>query len=327
MKAVVIGAAGHIGNAIIRALLDRDYEVTACGRRSAPPANLASLSVNYVPGDADKPGQFERLIEGHDLVVDAAAPYALRLFLQLNEKPRDPIADADLRTRRLLNAIGERDVQLAYVSSFVTLASPRKVAERLEAQMMRSAHPYFDMKDLIESQIIQATRQGLRAVIVNPTMCLGPWDIREKELCLIPQVLRGRMSVVSNITLNVIDTRDVALALLAALDARRYGEPILLSAHDIAVQELWSLICDSGGVAAPTFSVPATPAVFSAYWTEVMLGLIGRKSPMPSIGMLTAHAFDYLDSGGKLLELGTTPRPLSETIADSIGWYQQIGYC
>jgi hypothetical protein len=37
MKALVLGATGHIGNAIVRELLKRGYDVTAAYRRSGPP--------------------------------------------------------------------------------------------------------------------------------------------------------------------------------------------------------------------------------------------------------------------------------------------------
>ena len=41
------------GNAIVRALLERHFEVIATGRRDAPLANLAGLPVHYMEGDAD----------------------------------------------------------------------------------------------------------------------------------------------------------------------------------------------------------------------------------------------------------------------------------
>src|SRR5579871_6171014 len=62
MKALVIGASGHVGNAITRALLDRKWQVTACGRHKDPPINLAGLPVTYLAGDADTPGQLDRWV-------------------------------------------------------------------------------------------------------------------------------------------------------------------------------------------------------------------------------------------------------------------------
>jgi len=327
MKVLVLGASGHIGNAVVRALLDRNDEVTACSRATFPPPNLAGLAVNYSPGDADQPGQFDKWIAGHDVVVDAAAPYPIAFTSIVSTVAKDPIADADRRTRWLLDAIAKHNARLAYVSSFVTLVRPRTPAQQLRAQMIRFIHPYLDVKELIEEQIRDARRYGLRAVIVNPTYCIGPWDLRDRRLCPIPLLLCGEVPASTSQMLKVIDVRDVAAALLAALDAERYGEPLLLSAYDISAHQLYSTICELGGVPPPRFLAPNALALTGLYWMESLLGAIGRKSPLPSGGMITATAFDFLECANALAQLGVTPRPLSTTLMDSIGWYRTIGYC
>jgi dihydroflavonol-4-reductase len=327
IKALVIGASGHLGNAVVRALLDRNYQVTACSRRSVPPANLSGLPVHYLRGDTDTSGQLDKWIAGHDLVVDAAAPYPLNASSPVSEAGKDPIAHAERRTRLLLDAVGRHKARLAYVGSFVTLVRPRTDAGRFKHQMMRLAHPYFEVKELIESQILDASRHGLPVVIANPTYCLGPWDLHDRELCTIPLLLRGEIPSSITQMLNVIDVRDLAAAIGAALDAERYGEPILVSGHDISTEEMYSLICELGGVPRPRISTATTLALTGAYAIEMMLGTIGGKTRLPAGGMMMATLFDYMVSGKQLSELGITPRPLSETIGDAIKWYRKIGYC
>src|SRR5262249_51414098 len=158
MRAVVIGGAGHIGNAITRALLERTFDVTACGRRRMVPVSLAGLPVKYITGDADTPGQLDQWICGNELVVDAAAPYPLDIFSIAGTPGGDPLFDAERRTRRLLAAVSKSEAQLLYVSSFVTLARPRGDAHRFRSDMIRLAHPYFQVKDFVESQIRDAVR-------------------------------------------------------------------------------------------------------------------------------------------------------------------------
>src|SRR6266478_7646220 len=99
MDVVVLGATGHIGNAVVRELLSRrGHTVTCTGRRSAPPSNLARLPVRYAPGDQDQPGQIDAWVSGHQVVVDAAAPYPTRLF---EATTRDPnISPVDHAVRR-----------------------------------------------------------------------------------------------------------------------------------------------------------------------------------------------------------------------------------
>ena len=193
--------------------------------------------------------------------------------------------------------------------------------------MMRLTHLYLEVKELIESQVLDAARHGLRAVIVNPTYCLGPWDIRAPQLCVIPMLLRGNVPVTTSQMLNVIDVRDMAAALLSAVSAERYGERILLSAYNISNRDLYSTICELGGVPKPQASVPPSVAFGGSFLADAALTLMGRETTGLSAVIMLASSFDYLPEENAIETLGVPPRPLARTIADAIGWYRDIGYC
>jgi dihydroflavonol-4-reductase len=327
MRAVVIGASGHVGSAIVRALLQRQYDVTAGGRRPFPPINLAELPITYSPGDAEDPHQFDRWIAGQDLVVDAAAPYPIDIFSPVVNASSDYIVAAERRTRHLIEAATRYDATTIYIGSFVTIAKPGTPVQRIRAGLLRLSHPYFSVKELIDAQFVEAARRGLRVVIASPSYCLGPWDLRNPELCTIPMLLRRNIPAAITSMLNVIDVRDVADAALAAVDSERFGQPLLMSAYNISVRQLYSLICELGGVTSPNLPMSADLAVVAAYWAEAMLGLIDRKPKVPSAGMAMTTEFDYLDHECAIRDLGIEPRPLRETIWDAIQWYRKIGYC
>jgi dihydroflavonol-4-reductase len=327
MRVLVLGGTGHLGNAVVRALLERRFEVSATGRRGAPPANLVGLPVHYMPGDADIAGQFDKWIAGHDLVIDAAAPYPLTAFFPPAKAAGNPIFEAEKRTRRLLDSLYRHNARLAYISTCSTLARSRTSERRFELQMMRLTHLYLEVKELIESQVLDAARHGLRAVIVNPTYCLGPWDIRAPQLCVIPMLLRGNVPVTTSQMLNVIDVRDMAAALLAAVSAERYGERILLSAYNISNRDLYSTICELGGVPKPQASIPPSVAFGGSFLAEAALAIVGVGTTDLSGMIMLASSFDYLPHLTAIEALGIQPRPLSATITDAIRWYRQIGYC
>src|SRR3984957_18549183 len=219
MKALVLGATGHIGNAIVRELLRRRYKVTATGRSERPRANLAGLPVTYSPGDQYAPGQIEEWVSGHDIVVDAAAPYPLNLAVVRRD---ELISEAVERTRRLLRAVRHESARLAYVSSFTTLKRWQGRMDEWPVELMSKLHPYFAVKQLIEADVVDAAARGLEVVIVNPTMCLGPWDMHEPHLCLIPRLLNRELPVAIQHMLNVIDVRDVAKGLVRMLESEKY---------------------------------------------------------------------------------------------------------
>ncbi len=326
MKALVIGAGGHLGNAITRALLDRGWEVTACGRRPLP-LNLEGLPVQYLRGDADIPKLLDQWTSGHDLIVDGAAPYPMSLIFPGRTPGPDPFAAAEARTRHLIEVALKHDAVLAYVGSFVTQVRPHTEAQRTRARLISLTLPYFEVKHLIEEQILDAARRGLRSVIVNPTYCLGPWDLHDRRQCTIPLLLCGEIPGRIAQMLNVIDVRDVAAGLLTAIDAERYAEPLLTTGHAVSTEEHYAGVCGLGGAPMPKFTSSTYFAMFSSALTEMAFGALGQQTPIISAGMMMATAIDYLDRPNALKDLGLTPRPLSETIRDAISWYRAIGYC
>jgi dihydroflavonol-4-reductase len=326
MKALVVGASGHVGNAITRALLDRGWEVTAGGRR-AMPLNLEGLPIRYLRGDADSPGQLEAWVAGHDLVVDGAAPYPMSLVFPGRDPEPDPFSSAEIRTRRFIDAALKHDAQLAYVGSFVTQVRPHTEAQRMRAQLIRLALPYFEVKELIEAQLLDASRRGLRAIIMNPAYCLGPWDLHDRRMCSIPLLLCGEIPGRIAQMVNVIDVRDVSAGLLAAIEGERYGEPLLMTGHTLSTEEFYTLVCGIGGVPMPRLTSATDSATLTAYLTEMIFNMVGQQVQIISAGMMMATAIDYLDRHSAVRDLGITPRALSETVSDAIAWYRAIGYC
>lgn len=323
----MIGASGHVGNAITRALLSAGWAVTACGRRASAPLNLRELPVTYLSGDADAPGQLDRWLPGHDLMVDGAGPYPMDLIFPGLEPKQDPFTAAEIRTSRIIDAVLRHDAVLAYIGSFVSLVTPRTAGQQLRAQMIRLTLPYFEVKELIESRLLDACLRGLRAILLNPTYCLGPWDLHDRRVCTIPLLLSGEIPGWIAQLLNIIDVRDLAAATLRALATKRYGEPLLMTAHTISTYEFYSLVCQMGGVPTPPIASSATLAMAGSYLVELAYSMLGQQTPIISAGMMMATAVDYLHAESALNALGITPRPLTETINDAIKWYRTIGYC
>ena len=109
MRALVLGATGHLGCALARELCERGYRVSGVSRREHLPSNLEGVPVEVVVGDDSEPDCFERWLRGYDLVVDAAAPYG-------PADPDDP--DASRQGQRLAGAAA------------LVVARPRRAARR-----------------------------------------------------------------------------------------------------------------------------------------------------------------------------------------------------
>ncbi|HLT35716.1 MAG TPA: NAD-dependent epimerase/dehydratase family protein [Enhygromyxa sp.] len=314
MRTLVLGGTGHLGAALVHEALARGFRVSVASRRQALPRSLAGLELEPLRVDIDDRAALRRAVEGHELVVDAAAPYPLHARPQVHER-------AVARMRSVIRAVADAGAKLAYVSSFVTLPGSRK----LGSQWIRAAHPYFAVKQAMEDEVLRASAAGLRAVVVNPTACLGPWDDKPIEQAIIPLLLEQRLVATVDATVNVIDVRDVASGLLAAVERECFGEPIALSGHNLGADQLAARVCALAGVPAPVARVPLGPTVIGAIGVDAAYAMVGRESRYPGLSVLLIAVSEALEVGEVQRELGVLPRGLDETLRDAIGWYRSRG--
>jgi dihydroflavonol-4-reductase len=324
-RALVLGVTGHIGNAVTRELLHRGYQVSGIGRRPRATANLVDLPIQYVVGDHDRPEQIDSWVAGHDLIVDAAAPIPLAICGSLTSE--DEFVVARRRTDALVRAAFRHNASLCYVSSPSTFKRWSGALDDWPAHLIRQLHPYFRMKVMIQELILEAAACGLPVTIVNPTWCFGPWDSRDRSLCLIPLLLTGQIPASMNHILNVIDVRDVATAIAEAVEMEPHGIPMLLSGYNISAHVLFSWICEIGGVKSPSFSIPACFAAFGGICIEMLARLLRQLPRFPSFASIMLYQHEFVPLSQTLPALGVNLRPFHETLLDAISWYRRIGYC
>ncbi|MDB4888497.1 MAG: NAD-dependent epimerase/dehydratase, partial [Gemmatimonadetes bacterium] len=298
------------------------HRVTAATRQHAPAA-LDRLDVSVARGDADVPGQLDAWIEGHDLVVDAAAPSPLHLFISERGAKRDSLAHARRRTQALLDAIARHGAQLAFISSFTTLPRDDNALASFESEWRRRVYPYFRVKQLMEDMVLHAARNGVPAVVLNPSAFLGPWELGAGRSSFVRMVMEQRLPATMRHVINVIDVRDVAALIHAAVAARRYGVPIPLAGHNIAVDELARRIADIAGVQAPLLSTDTRATVVAVFWVENALALARRDAPDAwRAAPLIADAWP-MERGAEQRALGVRIRPLDDTLRDAVRWQRE----
>jgi dihydroflavonol-4-reductase len=319
-RALVLGASGHLGSAVVRELLARGYLVTAARRGRTPAQSLAGLPVVDALGDADHAATVDSWVGGHELVVDAAAPYPLTLA------DRGGAAAAARRAAILVGAITRHRARLVHIGSLVTRLGtddsgrPREPGQRLDSQL----HPYFAAKRAGEAVLGEAARAGAPITIVHPAVCLGPWDSRPSAMCLVPSVIAGRVPAAPSHMINVVDVRDVARAVVAAGAGDPRGEPLRVTGHNVGIPELCALIGELAGIRVMTRAFPAAAARAAAWATAWATDLAAPARAMPPLLLVTLLALRQtsLPVGAAQRALGAAPRPLSATLRDAIAWHR-----
>jgi len=318
---LVLGARGHIGQAVVREFLAHGYRVTALTRKGDVPA-LTAIGAHVVRGDAEGRAGLATWLPGHGVVVDAAAPHPLGLLAAPGPEAMDPIGHAHRRMRPILSAVARAGARFVFVSSFTTLARPLTgSAEAAGARLRRAIHPYFRIKEAMERLVLDEARRGLRAVVVNPVAVLGPWEERDQASSLTRLILARRLPFVMQHRVNVIDVRDVAANLRAAVEAGLYGEPIPLVGHDVPITELTARIAALASVPPPRPGVGPGLASAMAFWAEVVFAMAGRPAPPALQAVPLVADFRPMAPGGAQRRLGIGLRSLDRTLRDTVAWH------
>ena len=321
-RILVLGATGHIGQAIVRRALACGREVTAVTRRQNPEA-LRGLAVKLVKWDGDV-RDLADLVACHDVLVDAAAPYRLVPVLPGSAEWEAQIASAVRRTEKVLEATRKHNVAMVHVSSCTTVSRPMSSQQQAAAVWRRSVSPYFEAKAAMERTVIAAARRGLRAVVVNPGAFLGPWEYRSVEASFVRSVLDQRFPMVLDQVMCVIDVRDVAEAVDRALKCEFYGRPIPLSGHNISLQQLVALTAQLAGMRqARPLLLPSEPVLAGVYWMQRGMMAWGMKPPEP-LGFIPLIAdVIAMPRSPEQRELGVTIRPLETTLREAIAFHRR----
>jgi dihydroflavonol-4-reductase len=319
VRLLVLGATGHLGQAVVRHALERGCAVTAVTRQHDPVA-LRGLDVTIARFDPDS---LKQLAAGHDVLVDAAAPYPLDPCVPGTPAWQHAIDRCLRHTRTVLEAIRSNCIRLVFISSFTTLPRPGSPLAAIEATWRRSTYPYFEAKAAMERTVLDAAREGLPAVVVNPAACLGPWEFRAEDSSFVRLVMARRLPAVMDQIISVIDVRDVAEAIHRALELRLFGHPIPLAGHNLSMATLARLITDLDGAnGVPPVPIDPRMASIAAFWTSAAFAAFNQSAPdLWRAVPLVADGFPMQPSPEQIA-MKLSLRPLSATLRDAIAFHR-----
>lgn len=324
---LLTGASGFVGSAIARALLSAGYPVRALVRASSVRDNLAGLALEAVEGDLCDTHAIARAMSGVRYVVHAAADY--RLWA------RDPAALARTNvdgTRTLMQAALAAGVErIVYTSSVATLdpGTETKAADETVPLDEGLAIGAYKRSKIAAERLVETmvARDGLPAVIVNPSAPVGPRDIRPTPTGrIIVEAARGRIPAFVDTGINLVHVDDVANGHVAALARGRIGERYILGGDNVPLVNILSDIAGLAGRRAPRWKLPRAPLYPLAAAAELMARVTAREPFLTRDGLRMSEHRMYFTSAKAARELGYAARPYTEGLRDAVDWFRHAGY-
>ncbi|MDR3439304.1 hopanoid-associated sugar epimerase [Telmatospirillum sp.] len=324
---LVTGATGFVGSAVVRTLLAAGHTVRVLVRKGSNRRNLADLDVHVVEGDLENPHSLKTAVAGCQFLFHVAADY--RLWV------RDPAAMLRTNvegTRSLMRAaVDAGATRVVYTSSVATLGHrlDGPADETTPSTLADMPGAYKRSKFLAEEEVRRMiAKEGLPAVIVNPSTPIGPGDIKPTPTGrLIVEAASGKIPAYVDTGLNVVHVDDVAAGHLLALEKGTIGERYVLGGDDLPLAEILAIIARTAGRRPPSIRLPRLPLYPLAIVAEAWGRISGREPMLTLDGLKMAKWHMWFSSAKAEQVLGYRHRPAEQAINDAYQWFRQAGYC
>ncbi len=324
MPVLILGATGFIGSNIARATVAAGHAVRAFCRPHSNRLALEGLSVESAIGDLESPESLVAAMRGCHAVVHAAGYYPTA-----PEPHAVHVNRAHRHIHNVLNAARQVGVQrLIYTSSISTIGPIRAGRLGTEADYYwpgQMSQPYWDCKWIQERAVLSA--DGVETIALIPSAVLGPGDVKPTTgaMFLVMARLGARVTLTGRV--NVVDVRDLAQVHVAALTRGRPGERYLVGGHNVTLREMFAEAARALGRPGPVVALPTGLIRWLTLPAMFLATRLGLSWSVPLSYILEAvQAGQWIDSTKARRELGLSPRPLVETMADTVAWFQRHGY-
>jgi len=330
--AFVTGSTGLLGNNLVRLLAGRGVRVKALARsREKAAKQFAGVPVEIIEGDMLDVAGFAPALAGCDALFHTAAHFR---DSYKGGKHWDRLHAINVEgTGRLLNAAWGAGVRRAvHTSSAAVLhGSAGQLIDETMGRHEADADDYQRSKVLADRKVREFLdgHPDMFIAMVLPGWMFGPGDVGPTSsgqlvMDFVRRKLPGRIPG----SFSVVDARDVAQHQIVALEHGRSGEPYLAAGQHVTMDDLFRLLAEASGVAAPARRVPLAALRALAAGYELYAGVTGRPVPLSraSVKLLEQQAGrSHYDHAKSERELGGTFRPTAETLADTAAWYRANG--
>jgi dihydroflavonol-4-reductase len=335
-RALVTGATGLLGSAIVRELLAQgSEEVLALVRDRERAARLLPPDerMRIVEGDVIDVESFRAELTGLDAVLHTAA-YFREYYAPGNDPELMQRTNVDA-VRELLEAAVRAGVPVVvHTSSSGTLSHTGDGSPAVEDTPPPAFGPkgnlYFQSKVHSEEVVraFCAQHDELRVPIMLPGWMWGPGDAGPTSAGLLFLALaRGELSAIPQAGNHIVDARDVAFACVRAAATGTSQRRYIVAGEWHSLAEVSGEIARLRGVRVPRV-VPARVALFVAGLFELQAALLRRPPIATRTGVrtITGDTEMRISSARAQRELGVSHRPLVQTLADEDAWYREHRY-
>ncbi len=318
---LVTGATGLIGTTLISRLLGQGKKVKAIYNKTALPHYDHPL---YSQAQCD----ILDVITLEEVMKDVEQIYHCAGLVSFHKKDEERLYKINVEgTANVVNAALNAGVKkLVHVSSVAALGRIREdepIHEKMNWTPETSNSKYGESKHLGEMEVWRGIAEGMEAVIVNPTIILGPGNWNEGSTAIFKSAYY-EFPWYTNGTSGFVDVRDVVNAMILLMDSAVNAERFIISAQNETYQNVFNGIANAFNKKQPHKKVTPFLARLVTKLEAIKTKFTGQPPLLTKETAATAMAKVNFDNS-KLLKFLPQFKyyPLQQTIADTCMALQQ----
>ena len=324
----VTGVCGHLGSVVAAQLCAAGCKVRGLRHRCGTPELLQGLDIDFFDGDVNDPASLDAFM-GRDAGAPLCVVHCAGLISIVSSYQKELHRVNVEGTKNVVEAAVRNGAEkLVYVSSVHAIAVEPGVKVITETDLFDPSKVVGDYaKTKCEATGYVLSRAcDLDLTVVHPSGIFGPYDTGRNSLVALVKsvVVGGRRTGVAG-GYDMADVRDVAAGTVSALTRGGRGECYLLSGNYISVKDLMDMSLKDAGIGRKMFYMPLWAASAAAPFAELYARIMHKKPLFTSYAIHTVGSVGNFSHAKATEVLGYNPRPLAETVSDTVSYLLEIG--
>jgi dihydroflavonol-4-reductase len=253
---VVTGGTGLVGSHLLYQLTSLGYPVRAIKRAASNVMGVKKIfhfysdaadalfqKIEWIDADVLDPVSLEEAFEGAEKVYHAAA------FVSFLPSLKRKVFESNIYgTANVVNACLQQKVKkLCHVSSVAALGNAvdgSPVTEDLIWSPGKHRSYYSISKFHSEMEIWRGIEEGLNAVMVNPSIILGPGNWEKSSAALFSEIYKGLRFYPTGSN-GYVDVKDVVKIMIQLMESDISAERFILNSENCSYEHVFTLIANN----------------------------------------------------------------------------------
>lgn len=322
-KYLITGASGFLGSAVIDRLVSSSAQVYALTLPNDRLADKLPEKVIRINGDIC---DFQSLAGFFNAVDESSCVIHCAGIVSVASRPDEKLYKVNVDgTKNILSCCMARNVaKFIYVSTVDAIPDQPKgvpIREVSEFSPKNVFGEYAKTKAIATQDVLDAAKRGLNVCVVFPSGIIGPNDEAKGSITsMFSAYIAGKLPVAVKGGYDFVDVRDVADGIISCIEKGEKGEGYILSGHYAKIKELIDCVKTVTGIKKRVTYFPMCVAKMIAPLYEKIALRKGEKLYFTPCSVKVLSSNGLFSNEKSKAVLGFEPRPLAETIKDTVTW-------